>query len=271
MSKNSRIKDKFIELKNRQAKIAFFNAGDPNYTTSLEIIKKLPELGVDIIEIGMPFLDPAGDGPTIEASSKRAIANGITLVKTLKLVTEFRQKDQKNPIVLMGYFNPIFKYGIEKFTKDAKNAGVDALLIVDLPPEQDQEIMSDAISNGLDIIKLVTPNSDEARIKKIIQTASGFLYLVSVLGITGTKKSNIIQSKKQIAKIRQFSNLPIAVGFGIKDKSQIIELENSGADAIVVGSKFIKIIEENLTDTQDELIKKVTSEVKNLFGDSILI
>jgi tryptophan synthase alpha chain len=190
---------------------------------------------------------------------------GINLIKILNLVIEFRQEDQKTPIVLMGYFNPILKYGAEKFTQDAKNAGVDAFLIVDLPPEEDQAIMSYAKKNSIDIIKLVTLNSGEDRIKKITQTASGFLYLVSVLGITGTQESNIIQSKKQIAKIRQFSSLPIAVGFGIKEKSQIIELENSGANAVVVGSKFVKIIEKNLKETKSKLVEKVLIEVKNLF------
>jgi tryptophan synthase alpha chain len=260
-----RIENKFTELSNRQAKIAFFNAGDPNYETSLEIIKKLPESGVDFIEIGMPFLDPAGDGPIIETSSKRAISNGINLNKILNLVKEFRQTNQTTPIVLMGYFNPIFKYGVEKFIQNAKNAQVDGLLIVDLPPEEDGLVMPHAQKHDIDIIKLITPNSTEDRIKKIIQSASGFLYLVSVLGITGTKKSNIEESKKQITKIRQFSNLPIAVGFGIKEKSQIAELENSGAEAVVVGSKFVKIIEENLEKTSNDLVEKTISEVKSLF------
>jgi tryptophan synthase alpha chain len=263
----SRINNKFKKIKDRQLNIAYFNAGDPDLDTSFDIIKDLPNSGVDIIEIGMPFLDPAGDGPIIELSSKRAVKAGISLVKIFKLINNFRENDNETPIVLMGYFNPIFKYGIEAFIRDAKSCGVDALLIVDLPTEEEQEILPYCKKYNIDIIKLITPNLSEDRIEKNVKNAGGFLYLVSVLGITGTKESNIEQCEKQIEKIKKFSNLPIAVGFGVRDRKQISKLRAIGADAVVVGSKFVEVIEKNLNNSKDKIIKEVTSEVKKIFGE----
>lgn len=266
----TRIKTTFQNLKqqNKSAFISFVTAGDPDYQTSLEIIKKLPENGVDIIELGIPFLDPAGDGPTIEAASKRAIANGMNLHKVLQMVSEFRQSNQATPIVLMGYYNPILHYGLEKFCADAAQAGVDGLLVVDLPPEEDLELRNFAQGkngqNQLDFIKLVALTSDENRIKKIAANASGFLYLVSILGITGTKSANLIDLKNHLQKIKNISNLPVVVGFGIKSKEQIEEIENIGADGVVVGSALVKVIEENLGD--NNLIEQlVIKKLKDLF------
>ena len=262
----TRIATKFQNLKaqNKSAFISFVTAGDPDYQTSLAIIKQLPENGVDIIEIGIPFLDPAGDGPTIEAASKRAIKNGMNLHKVLQMIGEFRADNQTTPIILMGYYNPILHYGLEKFCADAAKAGVDGLLVVDLPPEEDLELKNFAVKNQLDFIKLVALTSDENRIKKIAANASGFLYLVSILGITGTKSANLIDLKNHLQKIKNISNLPVAVGFGIKSKEQIQEIKNIGADGVVVGSALVKVIEENLGD--NNLIEQlVIKKLKELF------
>jgi tryptophan synthase alpha chain len=257
----TRIKQTFDNLKeqNKAAFVSFLTAGDPDYETSLSIIKKLPENGVDIIELGIPFLDPAGDGPTIEAAGKRAIKNGMSLKKVLKMVEEFRSQNQKTPIILMGYYNPILYFGLENFCKEASKSGVDGLLIVDLPTEEDEELRNYAQKNNLDFIKLITPTSSESRIKTITKNASGFLYLVSILGITGTKSANADNLKPYLDQIKQVSNLPIAVGFGIKDKSQITQLSNIGADAVVVGSALVSEIEDALEKNVD----------KNLIADLV--
>ncbi len=244
----TRIKQTFQNLKdqNKTAFIAFLTAGDPDYQTSLEIIKKLPENGVDIIELGIPFLDPAGDGPVIEAAGKRAIANGMNLRKVLQMVGEFRQTNKTTPIVLMGYYNPILHYGLEQFCVDAKKAGVDGLLVVDLPPEEDLELRNFSERSQLDFIKLVTLTSDTNRIKTIASNARGFLYLVSILGITGTKSANLVNLENHLQKIKQISNLPIAVGFGINNKEQINQIEKIGANGVVVGSALVGEIADGL-------------------------
>ena len=257
-----------LKAQNKSAFISFLTAGDPDYQTSLAIIKQLPQNGVDIIELGIPFLDPAGDGPVIEEASKRAIKTGMNLYKVLQMVGEFRAYNQTTPIILMGYYNPILHYGLEKFCADAAQAGVDGLLVVDLPPEEDLELRNFAQGkngqNQLDFIKLVALTSDENRIKKIAANASGFLYLVSILGITGTKSANLIDLKNHLQKIKNISNLPVVVGFGIKSKEQIEEIENIGADGVVVGSALVKVIEENLGD--NNLIEQlVIKKLKDLF------
>ncbi len=257
-----------LKAQNKSAFISFLTAGDPDYQTSLAIIKQLPQNGVDIIELGIPFLDPAGDGPVIEEASKRAIKTGMNLHKVLQMVGEFRAYNQTTPIILMGYYNPILHYGLEKFCADAAQAGVDGLLVVDLPPEEDLELRNFAQGkngqNQLDFIKLVALTSDENRIKKIAANASGFLYLVSILGITGTKSANLIDLKNHLQKIKNISNLPVVVGFGIKSKEQIEEIENIGADGVVVGSALVKVIEENLGD--NNLIEQlVIKKLKDLF------
>ena len=258
----------FIKLKqqNKSAFISFVTAGDPNYQTSLEIIKKLSENGVDVIELGIPFLDPAGDGPTIDLASKRAIKNGMNLQKVLQMVAEFRLTNQATPIVLMGYYNPILHYGLEQFCLDASRSGVDGLLVVDLPPEEDSELRNLAIKHNIDFIKLIALTSDEKRIKTIANCASGFLYLVSILGITGTKTANLDDLQHHLQKIKATSNLPIAVGFGIKTKEQIDDITKVGVDGIVVGSALVKVIEDALENNIDDnlIADLVITKLRNL-------
>jgi tryptophan synthase alpha chain len=260
MHQSKKIKRKFEDLKNNNKKglITFITAGDPNYKTSLEILKKLPDAGADIIEIGMPFTDPMADGPGIQASYLRALEAGQTLKKTIQLVKEFREFNYKIPIVLMGYYNPIYKYGVELFIKDIKEIGVDGIIVVDLPPEADRELCIPANKNGIDFIRLATPTSNEDRLPKIVDNASGFLYYVSVAGITGSKTPEISSIERKIKTIRSFTNIPIAVGFGIKTPEQAVNIAKT-ADAVVVGSAII--------DKINEAYKKDKNNIK-LIADS---
>jgi tryptophan synthase alpha chain len=258
-----RIKDKFQNLQknNKKALISFIVAGDPDYDLSLEIMNNLVQNGTDIIEIGLPFLDPAGDGPIIEEASKRAVHNGATLGNLFNLVKKFRQNDQVTPIVLMGYYNPIYHFGEEKFAKKCKEVGIDGLLIVDLPLEEAFNIREIAKNNNLDIINLIGHNSSEARIKEICENSSGFIYLVSILGITGTKEADISKNIPFIEHIKKYSNLPIALGFGIKNPdiaNQVIKLD---IDAIVIGSPLVEIINNNLNNKKD-IIPKLSQLVQ---------
>ena len=245
MHELKKIKIKFDELKKQKKKglITFITAGDPNYDASLEILKKLPEAGADIIEIGMPFTDPMADGPGIQASYLRALEAGHTLKKTIQLVKEFREFNASIPIVLMGYYNPIYKYGVDLFLKDIKAIGVDGLIIVDLPPEADDELCTPSLKKGIDFIRLATPTSSEERLPIIINNASGFLYYVSVTGITGSKTPEITSIKNKVEIIRKFTKLPIAVGFGIRTPEQAVNIAKT-ADAVVVGSAIIDKINE---------------------------
>ena len=240
-----KIKMKFDELKKQKKKglITFITAGDPNYDASLEILKKLPEAGADIIEIGMPFTDPMADGPGIQASYLRALEAGHTLKKTIQLVKEFREFNVSIPIVLMGYYNPIYKYGVDLFLEDIKAIGVDGLIIVDLPPEADLELCIPSLKKNIDFIRLATPTSCEERLPIIINNASGFLYYVSVTGITGSKTPEITSIKNKVEIIRKFTKLPIAVGFGIRTPEQAVNIAET-ADAVVVGSAIIDKINE---------------------------
>ena len=245
MHELKKIKIKFDELKKQKKKglITFITAGDPNYDASLEILKKLPEAGADIIEIGMPFTDPMADGPGIQASYLRALEAGQTLKKTIQLVKEFREFNSSIPIVLMGYYNPIYKYGVDLFLKDIKAIGVDGLIIVDLPPEADVELCIPSLKKNIDFIRLATPTSSEERLPIIINNASGFLYYVSVTGITGSKTPEITSIKNKVEIIRKFTKLPIAVGFGIRTPEQAVNIAKT-ADAVVVGSAIIDKINE---------------------------
>ena len=245
MHELKKIKIKFDELKKQKKKglITFITAGDPNYDASLEILKKLPEAGADIIEIGMPFTDPMADGPGIQASYLRALEAGQTLKKTIQLVKEFREFNSSIPIVLMGYYNPIYKYGVDLFLKDIKAIGVDGLIIVDLPPEADVELCIPSLKKNIDFIRLATPTSSEERLPIIINNASGFLYYVSVAGITGSKTPEITSIKNKVEIIRKFTKLPIAVGFGIRTPEQAVNIAKT-ADAVVVGSAIIDKINE---------------------------
>jgi len=262
----SRIKQTFANLKkqNRNAFVAFITAGDPDYETSFEILKKLPAAGVDIIELGIPFLDPAGDGPIIEIASKRAIENGMNLKKLLIMVEEFRKTNSNTPIILMGYYNSVLYYGLEKFSYDAKKAGADGVLIVDLPPEEDEEFRKFTNQNELDLIKLITPTSDGNRIKKIVTNASGFVYMVSILGITGTKSADPKENKIFIEKIQKITDLPVVIGFGIKDINDAKEMAKIGADGVVIGSSLVKVIADGLEEkiSNQKIIEKILAKTK---------
>jgi len=266
----NRITKKFHNLKqqNKCAFVAYICGGDPDYLTSLDIMKSLPNLGVDIIEIGVPFLDPAGDGPIIEASAKRAIKAGMNLKKTLQMIKEFRKNDNITPIVIMSYFNPILKFGIDKFFFEAKKSGIDGVLIVDLPLEEENEIINEISKNKLDFIRLIAPTTSIDRAKKILKNSSGFVYLISILGITGTKmaepKDNIVNLKK----LKKISSLPIVVGFGIQNENQAQQFSQIGFDGVVVGSAIVKEISEqksskqNIANLQDKIVK-FSSAIKN--------
>ena len=274
MPQSKRIKSKFEELKNSNKKglITFVTAGDPNYDTSLEILKKLPDAGADIIEIGMPFTDPMADGPGIQASYLRALEAGQTLKKTIQLVKDFREFNSTVPIVLMGYYNPIYKYGVETFIKNIKEIGVDGIIVVDLPPEADRELCIPANEKGIDFIRLATPTSNEDRLPKIVNNASGFLYYVSVAGITGSKAPEISSIESKIKTIRNFTDIPIAVGFGIKTPEQAVNIAKT-ADAVVVGSAIIDKINEAykkdknniklIADSAADLVKTLSNALNN--------
>ena len=257
----NRIKSKFEQLKsaNKKALVTFITAGDPDYNSSLELLKSLPDNGADIIELGMPFSDPMADGEAIQKASIRALENGANMQKTLKMVEEFREENSDTPIILMGYYNPIYIYGVEKFCNDAAKAGVDGFIIVDLPPEEENELLPSATDNKISLIKLITPTTDMERLKIITNGASGFLYYVSITGVTGTAKADISKITPHIDMIRQNTDLPIAIGFGIKTPEDVKQMAALG-DAIVVGSVLVKEFENN----NDNSVTKVQNKVKNL-------
>jgi len=236
----SRIAARFEELRRngRAAFIPFITAGDPDADTSFAILEKLAAAGADLIELGVPFSDPMADGPAIQASSQRALAGGMTLAKVLELVRRFRRADGKTPLVLMGYYNPVHAFGTARFAKEAAQAGVDGLITVDLPPEEDDVLRAPAAAHGLDIVRMVTPTADERRLDTILKGASGFLYYVSIAGITGTKSFSVEDVRRAVAALRARTRLPCAVGFGIKTPEQAAEIARI-ADAAVVGSAIV--------------------------------
>jgi tryptophan synthase alpha chain len=236
----SRIASRFAELRalGRAGFIPFITAGDPDLETSFAILEKLAAAGADIIELGVPFSDPMADGPAIQASSTRALKSGMSVRKTLAMVERFRARDDATPIVLMGYFNPIHAYGAEHFLRDASHAGVDGLIIVDLGPEEDSALRNQAARAGLDIVRLATPTTDDARLPAVLDGAGGFLYYVSVAGVTGTKTFTADDVSQAISRIRKKSALPVAVGFGIRTPAQAAEIATL-ADAAVVGSAIV--------------------------------
>lgn len=244
--KVGRLKARFDQLtaERRAGLVTFITAGDPNQKTSGAIMEGLPSAGADIIELGMPFTDPMADGPAIQASSLRALKAGQDMSTTLKMVRTFREKDDDTPIVLMGYFNPIYIYGVEKFTEDGANAGIDGLIIVDVPPEEDSELRIPANKAGIDFIRLTTPTSDEKRLPALMGGATGFIYYVSITGVTGTNAAAAGNVAAAVARIKKFTDLPIAIGFGIKTAQQATEVARI-ADAAVVGSAIIQIIADN--------------------------
>jgi len=243
----TRIERRFAELKGegRAGLVVFVTAGDPDYATALDLVKALPAAGADVIELGMPFTDPMADGPAIQASSLRALKAGQTMKKTLSFVTEFRAGDPKTPIVLMGYYNPIYSYGVDAFLKDALAAGVDGLIIVDLPPEEDTELCLPALKAGLNFIRLATPTTDDHRLPTVLKNTSGFVYYVSILGITGTKSASDADIAKAVTRLKRHTQLPVAVGFGIRNADQARAVAEQ-ADAAVVGSAIIARLAESL-------------------------
>ena len=243
-----------LKLTDKKALITFLTAGDPNYDLSLELIKSLPEAGADIIEIGMPFSDPMADGPAIQASSLRAINSGHKMEKTFEMIESFRKDNSHTPIILMGYFNPIYNYGVDSFIKKIIDIEVDGVIVVDLPPEEDNELCNALESADLSFIRLVTPTTNADRLNKILQKTSGFLYYVTVTGITGQNSADLKELETSINLIRSESNLPIVAGFGIKSRKDV---ENISAltDGVVVGSSIVNIITDNISDKKNMLEK----------------
>jgi len=244
-----RIHERFTALRaeGRAGLVTFVTAGDPDFETSWNILAGLPEAGADLIEIGMPFSDPMADGPAIQASSLRALGSGQNMAKTIDLVRRFRAADATTPLLLMGYYNPIYRYGNQRFLDDAKSAGADGLIIVDLPPEEDSELCLPARDTGLHFIRLATPTTDQARLAKVLTNASGFIYYVSITGITGTRSARPGDVNERIAALRAATDLPIAVGFGIKTPQQAAAIARI-ADAVVVGSALVERIRQGLDD-----------------------
>lgn len=240
-----RIAARFAKLgaENRAAFIPFITAGDPNFETSREILHGLPQAGADLIEVGMPFSDPMAEGKPIQASSLRALTHGQTMKKTFDLVRGFRARDADTPIVLMGYANPVFAYGAQTFARDAAQAGVDGLIVVDLPPEEDEELRLAAKSHGIAIIRLATPTSDDARLETIVNGADGFIYYVSITGVTGAQSIQAAAALAKVAQIRRHTSLPVAVGFGIKTPKDAMEIAKV-ANAAVVGSAVVNSVAE---------------------------
>lgn len=243
----TRIDRRFTALKKegRAALVTFVMAGDPDPKTSLAVVKALAKAGADIIELGMPFTDPMADGPAIQAAGLRALAARHDMKKTLGLVSVFRKGDETTPIVLMGYFNPIYVYGVEKFLSDAKTAGVDGLIVVDLPPEEDEELCLPALKAGLNFIRLATPTTDDSRLGKVLANASGFVYYVSITGITGSAAPEASKVAAAVTRIKRHTNLPIAVGFGVRTAKDAQAIAKC-ADGVVVGSALVSAVKESL-------------------------
>ena len=249
MTTKTRIDARFEKLKaeGRSALVTFVTAGDPDFDTAMEIVNGLPAAGADIIELGMPFTDPMADGPAIQAASLRALETGHNMHKTLDMVRAFRQNDNETPIVLMGYYNPVYIYGNDKFLADAKQAGVDGLIIVDLPPEEDSELCIPAMKAGLNFIRLATPTTDDKRLPTVLTNTSGFLYYVSVLGVTGTKAPVASTVGAAVQRIKGHSDIPVCVGFGVRTGDQAHDIAKN-ADGVVAGSVLVDAITDNLDE-----------------------
>jgi tryptophan synthase alpha chain len=260
----TRIDARFAQLKKegRSAFITFLMAGDPDPATSLAIVKALPKAGSDIIEIGMPFTDPMADGPAIQAAGLRALKAGMTLKKTLSMVREFRKSDDSTPLVLMGYYNPIYIHGVEKFLIEAKSAGVDGLIVVDLPPEEDAELCLPAMRAGLNFIRLATPTTDDKRLPAVLANTSGFVYYVSITGITGSAAADSTAVTQAVARIKRHTKLPVCVGFGIRTPEAARAVASS-ADGVVVGSALVDALRNSL-DAQGKAGAKTVDAVAAL-------
>ena len=254
-----------LEAQGRAGLVTFVTAGDPDLASSVQIVGGLPQAGADLIEIGMPFTDPMADGPAIQASSLRALKGGQSMKKTLSLVAQFRSLNERTPIVLMGYYNPIYIYGVDSFLADAKAVGADGLIVVDLPPEHDDELCLPALQKGLNFVRLATPTTDERRLQKVLTNTSGFVYYVSVLGITGTKTPDLAQVKSNVSRIKQKTSLPVAVGFGVKTAAQAEKIAQD-ADAVVVGSALVNAVRDSLSE-QGRATERTVQSVLGLTAD----
>jgi tryptophan synthase alpha chain len=263
----SRISTRFAELKKagRAAFVPFITAGDPDIETSFALLEKLPGIGADIIELGVPFSDPMADGPAVQAASLRALKAHMNLHKTLEMVRKFREKDKATPIILMGYYNPIHHYGTAKFARDAGTAGVDGLITVDLPPEEDEVLRVPAREHGIDIVRLLAPTTNDARLETVLNGASGFLYYVSVAGVTGTKTFDGSEVATALKRIHSASPLPCCVGFGIRTPEQAAQIARI-ADGAVVGSAIVSRIAELSANgaKSDALVKDIANFCKSL-------
>lgn len=246
----TRIDDRFAALAkaDRPALVTFVTAGDPDTATSLEILKSLPGAGADVVELGMPFSDPMAEGIPIQRASQRALRAGQTMVKTLEMVRAFRQSDNTTPLVLMGYYNPIYSYGNKRFLEDAKAAGVDGLIVVDLPPEADDELCVPAMSHGINFIRLATPTTDDKRLPSVLTNTTGFVYYVSILGITGTASPDSAKVASAVERIKRHTHLPVAVGFGVKTAEQVADIGRR-ADGVVIGSALVNALAGSLDDS----------------------
>jgi tryptophan synthase alpha chain len=264
MSSGTRIETRFAELKaqGRAALVTFLTAGDPDGETSLALIKALPKAGADVIELGMPFTDPMADGPAIQASSQRALKAGQTMKKTLAMVRAFRKADDATPIVLMGYYNPIYVFGVDRFLTEAKAAGVDGLIVVDLPPEEDAELCLPALKAGLSFIRLATPTTDDRRLPAVLANTSGFVYYVSITGVTGTAVPDASKVRGAVERIKRHTALPVAVGFGVRSAAHARAIAN-GADGVVVGSALVDALRASL-DKNGKATRKSVKAVTDL-------
>jgi tryptophan synthase alpha chain len=260
----TRIDARFAELKaqGRAALVTFLTAGDPDGETSLALIKALPKAGADLIELGMPFTDPMADGPSVQASSQRALKAGQTMKKTLAMVRAFRKADDATPIVLMGYYNPIYVFGVERFLTDAKAAGVDGLIVVDLPPEEDAELCLPALKAGLSFIRLATPTTDDHRLPAVLANTSGFVYYVSITGVTGTAVPDASKVRGAVERIKRHTALPVAVGFGVRTATHARAIAK-GADGVVVGSALVDALKASL-DKNGKATRKSVKAVTDL-------
>jgi tryptophan synthase alpha chain len=266
----TRLDETFAKVKaeGRTALVTFVTAGDPDYATSLALLRALPAAGADVVELGMPFSDPMADGPAIQASSQRALKSGMTLNKTLAMVASFRQENTHTPIVLMGYYNPIYIHGSEKFAQDAAKVGVDGLIVVDVPPEADDELCIPAMKAGLNFIRLATPTTDDRRLPAVLANTSGFVYYVSIAGITGTRAPDLAAVKANVNRIKARTTLPVCVGFGVKSPEQAASI-GTFADGVVVGSALVGALADSLDRNgaaQPSTIPAVTGLVSRLAG-----
>jgi len=244
----ARMDKRFADLaaEGRPALVTYFMGGDPDYASSLEIMKALPKAGADVIELGMPFSDPMADGPAIQLAGQRALAGGQTLAKTLQMARDFRKDDDATPIVLMGYYNPIYIYGVDRFLDDALEAGIDGLIVVDLPPEMDDELCIPAVAKGINFIRLATPTTDEKRLPAVLKNTSGFVYYVSMNGITGSALPDPSLIGSAVGRIKAHTTLPVCVGFGVKTAEHARAIGTS-ADGVVVGTAIVNQIASSLT------------------------